>query len=334
MGAHGRIASNRRAQLGQRGDWGKREAEVLGLAERQHGVITHAQLRSLGFSPATVRHRVAAGRLHSLHRGVYVLGRADLAVEGRWMAAVLACGSGAVLSHFSAAALLGLLSTAQTDIDVTVPRRVGLARPGIRVHRSTRLETSDRSAAKTIPCTSVSRTLLDLAAVVPPAVVERACEQAETRRLLDWSDMEALMARARGRRGARSLRTVLGPSVGTGIPRSELERRFLSLCRRAGLPRPAVNQWIAVAGEELQVDVVWHGARLIVEVDGFATHGSRRAFRSDRRRDRLLALAGWRVVRFTWEDVTADAGHVAQVLRTLLLSTAPAIDRVGVRVPI
>ena len=326
MPADGRIASNRRAQLGHRGDWWRREAEVLELAESQHGVITHTQLRSLGFSPAAIRHRAAAGRLHSLYRGVYALGRSDLAVEGRWKAAVLACGPGAALSHVSAAALHGLLLTARTNVDVTIPRRVGISRTGINVHRSTCLGPAELTEARGIPCTSIARTLLDLATVVNRPILERACHQAEVLRLVDWSAMQQLFAAARGRPGVRRLRAVLGTGeVGNGTIRSELERKFLALCRCAALPTPAVNDWLAVSGEELQVDFVWHGPRLIVETDGYRTHRTHWAFREDRRRDRLLGLAGWRVVRFTWDDLANDRDHVIQVLRVLLVTMSASV---------
>jgi len=326
MAADGRIASNSRTQLGQRGDWGRREAEVLALAARQHGVIAHAQLRSLGFSAAAVRHRASAGRLHALHRGVYALGRPDLSVKGRWMAAVLACGPGALLSHTSAAALHGLLSTASPTVDVTIPRRAGLSRPGISVHRSTSLDHAAFAEVHGIPCTSVSRTLLDLAAIVNRRVLERVCDQAEVLRVLDWTAIGALLERAQGRPGIRRLRLVLDAlDFSEGVTRSELERRFLALCRRADLPSPAVNQWLAMAGEEIQVDFVWHRARVIAETDGFRTHGTRRAFERDRRRDRLLSLAGWTVVRFTWDDLTSDPKHVTAVLRDLV--TTPSTRR-------
>jgi very-short-patch-repair endonuclease len=321
MPADGRIASNRRTQVGQREKWAKREALALALVGRQHGVITHTQLRSLGFSAGALRHRVGAGRLHSVHRGVYALGRSDLPVEGRWMAAVLACGPGALLSHSSAAALHGLLSTARASVDVTISRRVGLTRSGIAVHRSTKLGLADRAEVSGIPCTSVPRTLLDLATVASRPALERACDQAEVRRLIDWEAMEELLARARGRGGVGSLRAVLGATdAGQGLTRSELERRFVALCRDAALPSPAVNQWLTVAGEEMQVDFVWRGPRVVVETDGFRTHGTRQAFQRDRRRDRLLALEGWRVIRFSWNDVVNVPDHVTRVLRGLVTS--------------
>ncbi len=237
---------------------------------------------------------------------------------------MLACGPGAALSHFSAAALHGLLLTARTNIDVTIPRRVGISRTGITVHRSTCLGSAELSEGRGIPCTCVARTLLDLAAVVNRQTLERACDQAKILRLVDWSAMHELLTTARGRRGVRLLRAVLGAGeLGDGAPRSELERKFLALCRRAALPSPAVNQWLAVSGEEMQVDFLWHEPRVIVETDGFRAHGTRRAFREDRRRDRLLGLAGWRVVRFTWDDLTNDPEHVTRVLRDLVSTASP-----------
>jgi very-short-patch-repair endonuclease len=240
------------------------------------------------------------------------------------MAAVLACGRDAILSHMSAAALHGVLSSTGSAVDVTVERCSGRARSGIRVHRSTCHSEADRAVVGGIPCTSVGRTLLDLAAVVPLPVLEKACDQAEVLRLLDWSALDELLIRAGGRWGVRNLRAALRLKAEDEIPRSELERRFLTVCRRAGLPSPAVNEWLTVAGEEMQVDFVWRDARLVVETDGFRTHRTRQAFQRDRRRDRLLGLAGWRVVRFTWEDVTGDPEDVTRVLRELLLSATIA----------
>jgi len=177
----------------------------------------------------------------------------------------------------------------------------------------------DRTAVRGIPCTSVPLTLLDLAAVVPRGVLERACDQAEVLRVLDMAAIDELLQRSGGRPGVRALRTVLGTEgLGEGVPRSELERRFLALCRKAALPSPSVNTGITVDGEECQFDFVWHAERLVVEVDGWATHSTRRAFREDRRRDRLLRLAGWEVVRFTWDDVVHDAARVEREMRSLI----------------
>ncbi|MGH2926269.1 MAG: DUF559 domain-containing protein, partial [Solirubrobacterales bacterium] len=172
------------------------------------------------------------------------------------------------------------------------------------------------------------RTLLDLAVVVDRWSLERACEQAEVLRALDWTEVDQMLRQARGRAGVRRLRDALGADeVGVGVPRSQLERRFLSLCRRAGLPGPAVNEWLAVAGEEMQVDFVWHADRVIVETDGFNVHRTREAFARDRRRDRLLSLAGWRVIRFTWHEVTKDPGQVTEIMCRLLGCAHALADR-------
>ncbi len=301
------------------GESGSRERKVVALAARQHGVVTLDQLGAQGLSKSAVRGRVASGRLHRVHRGVYAVGRPDLPREGRWMAAVLACGPEACLSHASAAALHQLSTTSRAAIDVTVPRRARLSRPGIRVHRPTRFDHAHRVTVDAIPCTSVARTLLDLALTLGRPALERACDRAEILGLLDWSSVEELLERAEGRPGVRRLRdALLVGEAGAGVPRSELERRFLTLCRTARLPSPAINQWLAVEGEEMQVDFIWREERVVAETDGYSTHRTRQAFARDRRRDQLLARRDWRVVRFTWDQVTNDRAHVTAVLRDLL----------------
>lgn len=305
------------SEVDQRGR--TREQALVRLASRQHGVITLAQLRLTGFSPSGVRTRVAAGRLHRVQPRVYALGRPDLSTEGRWLAAVMSCGPDAVLSHRSAAALHELLPTAQARIDITVPRRSGLSRRQVRIHRSLGLAGSDRSVVRAIPCTAVPRTLLDLASVLHRRAFERACDQAEVLGVLDMNAVRDLLARSEGRPGVRRLRAVLeAGEVGKDIPRSELEERFLRLCRRSDLRLPEVNVWMTVEGEEMELDFVWRKQRVVVEVDGFRTHRTRLAFQRDRRRDQLLTLGRWQVVRFTWDEITKEPGHVTEVLRRLI----------------
>jgi very-short-patch-repair endonuclease len=165
----------------------------------------------------------------------------------------------------------------------------------------------------------VPRTLLDLARLASPRVLQRACDQAEVLRVLDMSAMRELLARREGQPGVRRLRAVFETGqVGEGIARSELEQRFLRLCRRGDLPLPEVNVSMTVRGEEMQVDFLWRRHRVIVEVDGFRTHGTRQAFQRDRRRDQLATLAGWHVIRFTWDDVTQRPEHVMEVMRAVL----------------
>lgn len=302
-----------------RGDPHDRERRLLALAERQHGVLELDQLRELGLSAPGVRRRVARGRLHRVHRGVYALGRSDLPAEGCWMAAVLACGEGALLSHWSAGALHELLDGGGARIHVTIGGRRSVSRPGLRVHRPRCLDDADRAVVRGIPCTSVPRTLLDLAQVASPRTLKRACDQAEVLRILDMTAVGDLLARNEGHPGVRRLRAVIhAHSVGANLPRTELEERFLRLCRGADLPPPEVNVWMTPAGEEMQVDFLWRTQRVVVEVDRFATHRTRQAFQRDRRRDQLLSLAGWRVIRFTWDEVTKEPGHVIEVMRKLV----------------
>lgn len=240
-------------------------------------------------------------------------------LRGRWLAAVLACGDQALLSHGAAAALHDLLKPTRGAVDVTIPRRSGRSRPGIRIHRSCSLAAADRTQIAGIPCTSVTRTLIDVAATAPAAVFEKACNQAVIERVLDAREVSELLARHPHNPGSRRLRAATGSEeVGSDRTRTKLERTFLALCLRGGLPRPAVNEWMAIPGEEMQCDFVWHAERVVVEVDGWATHRTKRSFEMDRRRDQLLCLAGWQVVRFTWTDVNTRPVHVLTVVRTML----------------
>jgi very-short-patch-repair endonuclease len=292
---------------------------IAAIAANQHGVIALFQLLELGLSPRAVRDRVAGGRLHRVHQGVYAVGRADLPIKGRWMAAVLACGDGGVLSHRSAATAHELLNVRGGRIEVTIPRRAPIRRSGLRVHRSTCLLPSDSVTVDRIPCTSVPVTLLALAATVPANVLESACNQAEIKEVLDAGEIGELLERRRSHPGASRLREALElDGVGLDRTKSVLERRFLRLARDTGLPAPTINDSIAIPGEEMEFDFVWHRERLIVEVDGWKTHRTRKAFQEDRRRDRLVQAAGWHVLRFTCRDVSRDQDQVARVVGAIL----------------
>lgn len=232
------------------------------------------------------------------------------------MAAVLACGKGAALSHRSAAALWGIRPTARARIEVTVggPRS---SRPEIEIH-SAALAPDELAIVDGIPLTTVPRTLLDLAAVVGRAELERAVNQAEVLRLGDALALEDLVSRYPGRRGVAPLRAVLG-SLGSGadVTRSELEDRFLSFLAAAQLPRPQVNVVLEVAGRSIEADCVWPAQRLVVELDGHATHATRAAYERDRARDRVLQAAGWRVVRVTWRQLHESPDALAADLSSL-----------------
>ena len=281
-----------------RNSHGKRRArqrgrEIARIAARQYGVIARRQLVELGLSDDSIDYWLSCGRLHCVYRGAFAVGHTPPSVTGRWMAAVLSCGPDALLSHRSAAALWGIVPRPSTPPEVTVgtDRR---ARPGICVHRAS-LAPADRTLTRGIPVTSLPRTLLDLAAGTPWSL-ERALEEAERLELFDLRAVEALLARSRGRRGVARLRSALALYREPSFSRSELERRFIRLVRREGLPVPALN--CNVRGHE--VDALWPEEQLIVELDGYEYHRTRRAHERDRIRDDNLALEGHDVVRLTW----------------------------------
>ena len=289
--------SGRRSQARQR--------RVAEIAARQHGVIARWQLVELDWSHDAIDHRVRRGALHVVHHAVYAVGHARLSRKGRWMAAVLSCGPAGVLSHRSAAALWGICRPPHSQPEVIIDRDRP-RRPGVTVRRAT-LARADRSVIDGIPVTSLPRTFLDLAAVAP-WVVEPALEEAERLELFDLRAVEELIRRSNGRRGVARLRAALSHYREPAFMRSEMERRFLGLVRKAGLPRPSTN-WVVLGHE---VDVLWPEEQLVVELDGYEFHRTRRAHELDRRRDDDLGLAGFRVIRLTWSRL-AEPGLAARL---------------------
>jgi very-short-patch-repair endonuclease len=278
-------------------------------AARQHGVVSHEQLLASGVSRTGVGRWVEAGRLHRIHRGVYAVGHRRLTLEGRFMAAVLAAGAGAVLSHHSAAVLWRILELPSVPLHVTAPRRGGRGRRAFTLHRAS-LEADAVTVKDGIAVTTPARTLIDLADLVPPRALGRALDEAEYLRL----DLTGLQPKP-GRRGASRLaNTLTKHTPGSTRTRSELEEKMLALCDEAALPRPAVNT--ELLGHE--ADFAWPAERLIVETDGWQAHGTRRAFEDDRRRDARLTAAGYRVVRITWRRLEREPEAVAAQLRLLL----------------
>lgn len=299
------------------------EQRIAALAASQHGVVALSQLLGFGLSAAAVRHRVAIGLLHRVHAGVYAVGYPRLTRKGRYMAAVLACGERSALSHRSAADHRELRRSSRAGIDVISPRRPGRRRAGIDAHTSSTLLARDIEVVDGIRCTSVARTLLDLAAVLPRRAVERACDEAAFREVLDAREIDDVLARAGRHKGAGVLRAILADhSPGTTRTRNDLEEAFLAICDRAGLPRPEVNAWIPLEPTGYEADFLWRSFGLIAETDGGSAHTTRHAFEHDRKRDQRLAVAGWRVVRFPWMQVFDDPRSVEATLRGLLLRAA------------
>jgi hypothetical protein len=297
-------------------------ASVAEIARRQHGVISLIQLRALGLSSTVVCDRRGSGWLHPIHRGVYAVGHTRLTLRGRWMAAVLAAGPGAALSHRDAAGLWNLRPTQPSgDIHVIIPTRAGRAkRPGIAVHRSTTLTHEQTTTRDGIPVTSLVRTLFDLATTRPRQELAYAIHEADHQRLFDLRELTLLMAANPNSRGAKRLdQAIAAYRPEEGVTRRELERRFYALCVNEGLPRPRCNAWIAFEeGGGFRPDFSWPANNLAVEVDGWQSHGTRRAFHSDRRRDRRALVRGRPTVRFTWLEVSESPRQVAAELRRLL----------------
>jgi very-short-patch-repair endonuclease len=278
-------------------------------------VVALDQLQGLGLSRAVVHRRVKAGRLHPVYRGVFAVGYRRLTYKGWWLAAVLACGDGAVLSHRCALALWQLRPRPAGPVDVTVAARGLRPLEGIRRHCVRALDARDVRVRDAIPVTSVARTLLDCAEVLEPEQLRLALEAAERCEVLDTRAIEALLARSPGRPGVPRLRAALSTWSGSAPwTQSELERRFLAFARATGLPEPECN--VLIAGE--LVDACWRARRVIVEVDSWGFHRTRAQFEKDRRRDALLQSLGWRVVRVTQRRLEHDATKLAAQLRALL----------------
>jgi very-short-patch-repair endonuclease len=290
---------------------------VAVLAGEQHGVVARRQLEELGLGRRGIEVRLCAGRLHRLYPGVYAVGHEALTREGRWMAAVLAGGPGAVLSHRSAAALWRIRAPSSRAIEVTTSAK---SRSHGSIQRHFAMLPADEVAVERgIPTTTVPRTLLDLAAVSSIDVVEHALREAEYLRLHDRLSLPDLLDRHPGRRGCRTIRECLRrrADLPAGRARSWLELEFLPFLRRHGLPRPRLNVWLEVGGKSIQVDCLWPGA-VVVELDGFAAHGTRVAFREDRARDRRLRVAGYGVTRIAPEQLDEEPEALAADLRALL----------------
>jgi very-short-patch-repair endonuclease len=235
------------------------------------------------------------------------------------MAAVLACGDGALLSHRSAAILWGLREGGGARVDVTTPRRVGRGRTGIRAHWRPSLRDNDAGSCRGVPCTSVARTLPDIAAILPASSLEKACDRAEQLRIFNGRAIDELLARVPSTRGTRRLRETLEQlDPLSPATRTEIERLMLTLCRTHTLPQPVVNGWIQLQGIGFSPDFLWPEAKLIVETDSHETHRTRKAFEADRRRDQLLAEAGYTTLRFTWRQLTMEPERVARTIATVL----------------
>lgn len=288
---------------------------IARLADVQHGVVARSQLLAAGLTASEIGWRLRHDRLLRMHRGIYAVGHRRLAQEGFWLAAVLAGGPGAALSHRDAAALHGLerVPSPAARIEITTPRRQESDRR-LRVHGRRPLVAAEVTTIRGIAVTSVARTLVDLAGVTSRERLSEALSIAEREGILDLAAVDAARERVRGRPGAgdANLRAVLAEHAarGTQLTREELERRLRRLVRIHHLGSPLLNAH--VCGYE--VDAFWPDARLVVETDGWRWHRDRRAFARDREKSNALQLAGYTVLRFTHDAVTRRPSQVSAAI--------------------
>ncbi len=321
----GRITTDERPPSGLPGQ----DRRIAALAAGQHGLVTRAQLLGLGVSPSAVTRRLSGGRLHAVHRGVYAVGHPLLTRRATELAAVLACGPRAVLSHGAAGALWGLVAWNGAR-HVTAPRSRGPV-PGVSVHRTRGLLPAETTVCEGVPCTTWARTLLDLAGDLPVHRLARALEAAALAGMYDQAELTSVLDRAAGRRGAGRLREALarGHHLTPSGTRSVLEEAFLALIRCAPrpLPAPRTNAWPALLGDPtFEVDVLWKDERVVVELDGRRYHELEGARQRDRARDAALVRNGYTVIRLTWADVTQRPGRTLRRVERALGRIEPAQD--------
>lgn len=291
------------------------EEHAAHLAARQHGIVTRRQLREAGFGEEKVDRRVAAGIFLSLHRGVYLLGTLRDRLEPEWarvVAALVACGADAVVSHGSAGWLWRLLRRPNraAPVSITVPEAARRQRPGILIHRSLDLSRAEITRVEGIPVTRPGRTLRDLSTVLTVKDLNRAAARAERKGLIDSAGFPGLVASHAGRPGAPVLRAALLGDGGPVLTRSEAEERVLTLVLEHGLPRPQVN--VRVLG--LEVDFYWPDQKLVVEADGFEHHRARGSFENDHQRDLEMEARGVTVLRVTWRQLVEDPKGTAGLI--------------------
>jgi very-short-patch-repair endonuclease len=302
--------------------------KVWQLAANQHGVVSRRQLLAAGFTSYEIHSRSVRGRLHRVFRGVYAVGRPQLTQHGWWMAAALSCGPDAVLSHESAAALWRIRPREKgRRVDISIPPGTFRRREGLRIRRRN-LPDGDLTRRDRIPITGPARTLVDLATLLTPEQLEGAVNEADKLALIDPEALRAAVDAHQGFDGVAALRKVLDRRT-FALTDSELERRFLRLVRRAGLPPPRTRE----RANGFQVDFFWPELGLVVETDGLRYHRTPAQQAKDRRRDQAHTAAGRTPLRFTHAQVRFEPRYVAETLATVVRRLVTQIAATGGRPP-
>jgi very-short-patch-repair endonuclease len=294
---------------------GNRDEKIAAIARLQRGRVARRQLLAAGLSYEVIARAVKRGALLPLPGGVFAVGHAGAVELGNETAVLLALPESAALSHHAAAALWDMRpSDAGGPVDAVVPRGSHRRVDGCRVHRARSLQAQDIRIRKGLPVTSPARTLLDEAEELTPRRLELSFDRALVARILRPRDVTELLARTTGRKGATHLAALLERQHGTTLTRSEAEELFLDLVRQAQLPPPRVNA--RVAGYE--VDFFWPEHNVIVEVDGYRFHSTRRAFEHDHRKEADLRAAGFILLRVSFDQLDRESyAVIADVARAL-----------------
>jgi hypothetical protein len=280
------------------------------MARRQHGVVTRRDLLELGFSSAAIEHRLATGRLRPVARGVYTVGWPLTDRKQGWMAAVLVCGEGALLSHGSAAALWGIGPEGAGPVDVSIRRHCGVSRPGVSARARPRLSGRDVTERHGIPVTTPVRTLIDQATELSPSRLERMVNEADKHDVIDPEALREALEDYAGERGVRPLRTLLD-RLTFRLSDTELEVLFRPIATQAGLPVPLTKEWV----NNFEVDFFWPDLGLVVETDGWRYHRTASAQTRDAHRDQTHTASGLTPLRFSHYQVKYEPGHVRDILR-------------------
>ena len=286
-----------------------RDAAAWEMARRQHWVVSRTGLLALGFGSKAIAHRIAIGRLYPVHRGIYAVGHPDLTREGRWMAAVLACGPTAALSHLSAAAHWGIAAERRDGFDVSVRHRRASRRPGIRAHARRGLADDEVTMWRQIPVTSPVRTLIDIAVELPRRRLERAVNDADKLGRVGVEALREALEGHAGEPGVRLLRTLLDRHT-FRLSDDELELAFRPLAAAAGLPVAETKAFV----NGFEVDFFWPDLGLVVETDGLRYHRTPSVQSRDALRDQTHTAAGMTPLRFSHWQVKHEPARVRRVL--------------------
>ena len=292
----------------------QRDLAASRIAGAQKTLVTTEQLLACGMGEGAIGYRLAAGRLHVVFRGVYSIGCGELPPLARELAALLACGRGSFVSHESSIFVWGLRKSPPAEVEVSVVGRCVASRKGLRVHRIRAIDRKDLRHHEGLWVSSPARALLEIAATRPVSAVADAVTEGIAARVVSKREIEAMLKRNRGRRGAARLAAVLGNKDAMTITRSRAEKAFLKLIRDAHLPRPEVNQRLG----RYEPDFMWREQRLIVEVDSYQFHGGPGGFDNDHEKDFVYREAGFDVVRPTRNQVVHEPARVlVSVVRAL-----------------